>query len=132
MPRYAETEVFEICPEGTHLCSLNDIKDVRTSNDKAQWNFVFETEDIVQNNGRPFMLFARCFTNVTSFCKTFDPNNSWTPGHVDAPSFDFDTLIGNYYHVQVAHIDYKGKTYANVISIMPTTKEGIGDPFAGE
>lgn len=152
MPRYAESEEFELCPEGVHLCSLNDIKDVKTSTNKSQWNFVFETEKVKQENGRAFMLFARCFTNISHFCKTFDPNNSWTPGVVDVPSYDFDALIGNYFDVTVKHVEYNGKLYANVMSILPANAPkplvspedlvpippdpnnplGIGDPFANE
>jgi hypothetical protein len=123
MPRQFDEDGggFELLPEGCYRVQLREIQDKQTKTGRTQWMFEFEVLDGEQENGQPFLLFARTWPNQNGFLDAFDPQRLWAPDVICDPQFDVDSLCGQYFDAEVKHREFNSKTYANVVAITPHT-----------
>lgn len=135
MPIYAtagDTTTFQPAPEGVHQAVCVDVidkglveetwegKTTRKHKILLSWQIAETRED-----GKPFLVSKRYTLSIGEKANLRKDLESWR-GRAFTPAeeaqFDVESVIGANCLLNIQHRESKGKTYANVVSIMPLVK----------
>jgi len=130
MPMYVSRNSNEVPPEGTHTAALVEIKDLGVCQTpygeshmvKLGWHL----KDAKTSNGSPFRLDRKYSLTFASKSALSTDLQSWL-GEIPPDRFDLETLIGRLAKLAVRHRQANGKTFANIIAVLPYIPDEQGE-----
>lgn len=132
---------FELVPEGIYQAVLCDVVDCgyiekvfdgKSQGYKPHLQFVFQTDETREEDGKPFLVFGRrevlSFDDRANFYKTLSSilGKKRLDEMMLSPEWDTDMLIGLNCRMQIIHNESKGKMYANIGAIFPWDEKKDG------
>lgn len=130
MPIYIKKKEYEIPPEGTHTATLVEIKDLGVCQTpygeshmvKVGWHL----KNAKTKNGSPFRLDRKYSLSFSSKSAFSEDLQSWL-GQLPPDSFDLETLVGRLAKLAIRHRQANGKTYANILAVLPYVPDETED-----
>ena len=122
MPIYIQKKQYEIPPEGTHTAALVEIRDLGVCQtpygESHMINLGWHLKHVKTNSGSPFRLDRKYSLSFSSKSALSGDLQSWL-GQLPPDSFDLETLVGRLAKLAIRHRQANGKTYANILAVLP-------------
>lgn len=127
---------YELAPEGTHVARIVQFYHIGTIPDTYQGKprernlvrFVFELPHETyeyEDEKKPHLLsleYTLSLSSKANLRKMVESLEGRKLSEDEENTFDVEALVGKECMVQVTHVENNGKTYANVINVMPIMK----------
>lgn len=120
-----QTTEFTLPPAGLHsavCCDVVDLGVIETSFGIKHKMFISWLINAYDDDGRPLIASKRYTVSMHEKANLYRDMSTWFNvqfNEEQAAAFDFDKLPGRNCMVQIMHQDNNGKTYANVITVLP-------------
>lgn len=120
-----QTSEFTLPPAGLHsavCCDVVDLGMIETSFGPKHKLFISWLINVTDDEGRPLIASKRYTVSMHEKSNLYRDMSTWFNMQFtdeQAAAFDFDKLPGRHCMIQIMHQDNNGKTYANVIAVMP-------------
>jgi len=133
LPKPAESNGFQKCPEGNHLAVCYEVIDLGTQTNVWQgetkrqrkiW-IGWETHDELMEDGRPFVIGMKYTFSSHEKSTLRQHLESWRGkrfNEEEIVKFDIRNVIGQGCYLNVIHVEKGDRTYANIGSIAALPK----------